>query len=154
MHRHEYSYIAIPCVCIHLFTGYYMLASGSAESHGETAILASPMETLIHDTIVTFQVSIKLRAEDPLAHLHVLVINGHTLDKTLFDKSTSGFQSQSLCVRAGEVKLVFMTTWGLYSSPFIVIDNVTVTGLACDRDASGQWQSTFKSWVPHYWKST
>ena len=108
-----------------------MELTGDSDSRGDVAVLISPTQKLEKNSLVTFRLKNKLRPDDPLMSLVVYVQNETTIERIAYTQSTTGFQSQTICLEAGERRLIFMVTWGMYSNPFVAIDNVLVTNLSC-----------------------
>ena len=115
-----------------------MAVSGSTDSYGEVGLLVSPPHRLPRPTKITIRISTKMRHEDPYPSLQLLLPGLSAQRRLTLDQTSIGFYEQSVCVPAGETTLVFVATWGMFSSPYIAIDNVTVTDQTCDPDV-GQY---------------
>ena len=109
-----------------LSIGHYLAAKGSTSSYGQVALIVSPPETFESSVTIGFQLSSKMRPEDAVPELTVYVFSDHQLLSKTVEQSTDGFVGDEICADAGEVVVAFEAVWGLYSSPFFALDNVTV----------------------------
>lgn len=105
---------------------------GSSQSFGQVTSIASPPFELSKQSVLTVDISLKIRHDDDLPMLRVLIYQGDSFEENLFRVSTNGFEKEEFCAEAGKVVLVFEAVWGRHSSPLIAIANVTATDLDCD----------------------
>jgi hypothetical protein len=107
----------------------------SSASHGQKASVVSPPNYLAKARIITVAMSLKIRPDDDWAAPKVIIDHGDTYVTFIFRESTDGFVTKEFCVGAGEAVLILEATWGRHSSPFIAIDDVTVTETPCSANS-------------------
>lgn len=103
-----------------------MQLTGSSNSFGQVALIVSPPENVVEPSSITFSLSIKIREMDKLPYFRVHVYTDYMVEYYTYAASTIGFQSVSFCVTPGRIQLALEAVWGMYSSPLIAVDNVTI----------------------------
>lgn len=115
-----------------LLAGYYMTVDSKSDSYGQNAMITSPSHEFFGGTVIEFSISMKKRSYDFLPALKVILTENMNEREFIYNTSTNGFEKRYLCVRPGIVTLSFLFTWGKYSSPYVALDNVTITNAACN----------------------